>query len=284
MVLALVFGWRFVKVTFHYSMRKPDEKSLEVLSYNAHAFKPRYTHWGFSGPMIDWVVQDTAAIKCIQEFDTNERKPDQAVIKKMINAGYYAYTTGWPKRHQGNRSNLAIFSKYPIVNQGIFPVNESTGNHAIFADIIWQKDTIRIYTVRLFSMGIPLQEYRDVDKYESKMKQLIHKLKDGSVNRSIEINHLIEQVEKCPYPYLICGDFNGIPYGYNYRKLKEHFGNAFDQAGHGFGFTFNSESVFFLRIDHQFFSSQLVPDRLVVDRSMPISDHFPVRGNYHLKK
>ena len=284
--LALIVGWYFITITFHFSIGKPSQQNLEILSYNSHRFKPRYDEWGYSTKMMDWFANDSSTIKCVQEFSSNERKPEYSVFKKMQAAGYSWFSTEAPgaKIPKGNKSRLAIFSKFPIINTGIFPINIATGNHGIYADIKWHNDTIRIYDVRLFSMSIPLHKYQDTDQYESKMKHLIRKLKNGSINRSIEIDHLINHVEKCPYPYVICGDFNGIPYGYNYRKLSAHFNDAFDEAGRGFGFTFNSKTVFFLRIDHQFYGNGLAPERLQVGRGMAISDHFPIRGNYHLEK
>jgi len=78
-------------------------------------------------------------------------------------------------------------------------------------------------------------------------------------------------------------DFNETPYSYNYFKLKKHFFNTFEEAGNGFGFSFNS-LIFFLRIDHQFYNSEIEVLNYRIDRSMAISDHYPTRGFYRMQK
>ena len=75
------------------------------------------------------------------------------------------------------------------------------------------------------------------------------------------------------------GDFNETPYSYNYFRLRKHFGNSFEDAGNGFGFSLNSK-LFFLRIDHHFFSKGITPIKYRVDRTQPLSDHFPTRASY----
>jgi endonuclease/exonuclease/phosphatase (EEP) superfamily protein YafD len=114
-----------------------------------------------------------------------------------------------------------------------------------------------------------------------KLRNLISKLKNGAINRSSEINTLIKHTQSSPYPFIICGDFNETPYGYNYHRLHSLFDNSFEKAGNGFGFTLNS-LLFFLRIDHHFYGKGITAQLYKVDRSMNISDHFPTIGYYKI--
>jgi len=130
-------------------------------------------------------------------------------------------------------------------------------------------------------MGLNVGQYKNPRYYGYKLKTLIAKLRHGATNRSAQIDRIIEHTKTSPYPYMICGDFNETPYSYNYLRLRRHFSNAFEKAGHGFGFSVNS-SLFFLRIDHQFYGTGLKALNYQVDRSMRISDHFATRGYYDL--
>jgi endonuclease/exonuclease/phosphatase (EEP) superfamily protein YafD len=153
----------------------------------------------------------------------------------------------------------------------------------IYADILYKSDTVRIYNVHLASMNLELYQYRQVSRnYLSKIRRLIGRLKYGAETRSYQLNRIIEHTNQCPYPFIISGDFNETPYNYVYFKMRALFSNTFEEVGNGFGFTFNS-MLFFLRIDHQFHSKAFEATEFRVDRSMKLSDHFPLRGFYRLR-
>ena len=99
------------------------------------------------------------------------------------------------------------------------------------------------------------------------------------MQHSFEINLIIEHAKKSPHRFIICGDFNEIPYSYNYLKLRRIADNSFEKAGNGFGFTMNNR-LFFLRIDHHFVSEGVKPLFFRVDKSINKSGHFPTKGLY----
>ena len=246
-------------------------------------FRNLKTYDKFSFDMIRWAAMDTSDIKCFQEYSTNSRWESLDVTRQISGKGYNYYTYSSRARGVEHNPGLAIFSKYEILDSGFVWKDYGSINVGIFVDLKLRQDTIRIYNVHLASMHLRLHQYKESDYYLWKMKQLIHRLKYGAEKRSIQIDKLITHTNNCPYPYIICGDFNETPYSYNYFKLKRHFYNAFEEAGNGFGFSFNS-ILFFLRIDHQFYDDKFEAINYRVDRSMKISDHFPTRGFYNLKK
>ena len=93
---------------------------------------------------------------------------------------------------------------------------------------------------------------------------------------------IINHAQNSPHPFVICGDFNETPYSYNYIRIRSIFNNAFENAGNGFGFTFNSV-LFFLRIDHHFYGEKIVPVDYWVDKTIQTSDHFVTRGVYRIE-
>jgi endonuclease/exonuclease/phosphatase family metal-dependent hydrolase len=169
---------------------------------------------------------------------------------------------------------MAIFSKYPIVNEGkVFDNNRTNG--AIFADIKVNEDTIRIYNAHLESMKIDSDGLEDIEGVKENYRQTLGKLHRGSLARSKQLKVLVDHYTNSPHPIILMGDLNEIPYSYTYFKLSESLQNAFEIAGRGFGFTYN-RILFFLRIDHIFSSPELIPIQFKTHREVDYSDHYPV--------
>ena len=283
-LMALLVGFVFIKITVHLNLRSPgiqEGTMTEVLSYNVKNFDKVRGNIEKSSNMIQWLVHDTADVKCLQEFYSRTGDPYLDVVDKMTEAGYNFHLSDNEPGNQTILKGLAIFTRYPVINKGVLLFQENAWNDCIYADLKIDQDTVRIYNVHLYSMRIPLYAYKDPSNYEGKLKSLIRKLKDGAINRSREIDQLISHTAECPYPFIICGDFNDIPYSQNYLTLRNHFNNAFEAVGNGFGFSFNHK-LFFLRIDHHFVSDGIRPVFYRVDRTMKGSDHFPTRGIYQL--
>lgn len=282
-VLALVTGIPFLFATISYkgSSYISADHDLSILSFNAKFFRKRKTYSEFSYDMIRWAAEDTSDIKCFQEYSTNERWPVLDVTRQIKEQGYNGFVYAADMADDEHSPGMAIYARHEIVDSGYVWKNYNTFHSGIFADVKTGEDTIRIYNVHLASMHLRLFEYKDPTNYWGKIKYLVWTLKNSAKVRTEQIDKLLSHIEQSPYPYIICGDFNETPYSYNYFRLKKHFLNAFEKAGHGFGFTFNSV-VFFLRIDHQFYGPDFQAVHFHVDRNMKISDHFPTRGYYKL--
>ena len=282
-IVSLLLGLPFLLVTISFkSERNTKDSDLSILSFNAKYFRKLKTYDEFSVPMIRWLADDTSDIKCLQEYSTNSMYPEIDVTKQVKAHGYHSFVYRANIKDADHNPGMAIFTKYNILDSGLILNNQYSINEIMYVDIKKKSDTIRIYNVHLESMGLDIHGYKYFNRYEAKLKRLGSRLKWGAEQRSTQIYKLIEHTAQSPYPYIICGDFNDTPYSYNYFKLKRYFNNTFEEAGNGFGFTFNS-LLFFLRIDHQFYSEQIEPLDFHVDRSMKISDHFPTRGIYRIK-
>ena len=283
-LVALTFGVLFIQVTFNFTRKNlTQSEDLLILSFNTRFFKTSNDYLEFSHDLMNWIVSDTSDIKCIQEYCTNSDVDKLDLTTQLFDAGHHAFVFIAEGKNSENDQGLAILSKIPFLDTGYVWKSDASVNAGMYVDIMVAGDTLRIYNVHLESMGIILRDYKKTDEYFGKIKALIKKLKSGAEVRSDQIDLLVAHTNKCPYPFIICGDFNETPYSYNYFKLRSYFQNAFEQAGNGFGFSFNS-ILFFLRIDHHFFSPQFQALYYKVDRSVKISDHFPTRGIYRLKK
>ena len=80
--------------------------------------------------------------------------------------------------------------------------------------------------------------------------------------------------ETCKYAKIICGDLNNSAFSYVYRTIKGDMKDAFEEAGVGFGKSYNYK-YYPARIDYIF-----VEDKIKVKQFKSVdtffqSDHFP---------
>jgi endonuclease/exonuclease/phosphatase family metal-dependent hydrolase len=282
-LITLLAGIFFIKISINFQftrIKSLSNEPIDILSYNADFFHLRRDINDPSDELINWIVDDTSSIKCIQEYISYKNLPAGDLSGQILADGYHKFSYLFEDSEDTERG-LAIFSRFPIINKGSLLFNPGTKNNCIYVDLVVSKDTIRVYNLHLSSMSIPEMNNKYLLRYGGYIKSVISKLKNGAIKHSKEINSLIEHTSICPYPYIICGDFNETPYSYNYLKLRKYYTNAFEKAGSGFGFTFNGK-VFFLRIDHQFYSKGILPIKFRVDHKIRKSGHFPTRGIYEI--
>ncbi len=294
-VFVLILAFPLLKRTFtlHINQKPPAKGSFTVLTYNAQNFNT-YEYFNKNEENrpqenISWLTENEADIKCLQEFfNRDDSKVFHSMPRLLKNGKYQYYTTddyqeihSWKGFH-----GVAIFSKFPIVGHGDLFFDKNTLNKGIYADIKIAKDTIRVFSVHLSSMSIK-EEKLEIDKdYEvvkSDFLDIFRRLKKGFIKHSREITTLERYIRKSPHPVIVCGDFNEMPYGFAYQRIRSHLKNAFEDAGNGFGFTYNKKKLFFLRIDNQFYSgSDLQIHNYHTYKDVTFSDHHPVIATYSL--
>ncbi|PZX57760.1 endonuclease/exonuclease/phosphatase family metal-dependent hydrolase [Algoriphagus ratkowskyi] len=279
-LLALLIGYKFFIATFQIHPKHEASEGLKVLSYNAHMFfdNPKSETTPESN-VLSWLQDQPADVKVFQEFYQDNTTPSRDALKILgKNSNYkvsYHITDGNSKK----RSNgLAIFSKYPIINDGkVFDAQGTNG--AIFADILVKNDTIRIYNAHLESMRIDSDALENLEGVKENYRQTLGKLQRGSLARSKQLKVLLEHMKNSPHALILLGDLNEIPYSYTYFKLGEDYENAFENAGRGFGFTYN-RILFFLRIDHIFSSKKLKAIEFKTHTEVDYSDHYPISATF----
>ncbi|MEX2568492.1 MAG: endonuclease/exonuclease/phosphatase family protein [Cyclobacteriaceae bacterium] len=274
-LLALAIGWRFLVITFQWNDQEPDKEGLSLMSFNTMLFNHHWDQGEIAKNAIQWANENPADIKCFQEFYQDFTTPSRNALKILSDNGRYEYAfqavDGNPKK---KFYGIAIFSKYPIINEGkVFDNRKNNG--AMFADIKIDKDTIRVYNTHLESMSIVTKELNNLEGIRSQYRQTIRKLKEGIQMRARQTRILKEHMEKSPYPVLLVGDFNDLPYSHTYFSLRGSFNNAFEEAGRGFGFTYN-KVLFFLRIDNIFFDDFFQVHHFKTHREVDYSDHYPI--------
>lgn len=277
---ALLIGYKFILITYQLHSTKEDAEGLKVLTYNAHGFSYNAKMNEENGPNVfSWLRDHPADVKVFQEFYQDNTSSTRNAIKILSKGGEYEYKYHPKDGNPSKRSmGMAIFSKYPIVNDGIV-FDTQYNNGAIFADIQVESDTIRIYNAHLESMAIQAEALDNYEQAKQVYRQTLGKLHRGSMARAEQLNILFEHLSNSPHPVIVMGDMNEIPYSYAYFKLNQKLKNAFELAGKGFGFTYN-RVLFFLRIDHIFADEKLKPVFFRTHREVDYSDHYPVSATF----
>ena len=106
-------------------------------------------------------------------------------------------------------------------------------------------------------------------------------MKKSIRRRPQQVDLVMSDIEKCPVPSIVAGDFNDNPMSYTYYRLTKGRKDTFVEAGKGFGSTY---SIFWpsIRIDYILFPKQFS----AVSYSVPhkkYSDHYPVISEINLK-
>lgn len=274
-LFALLVIKRLLGVSLGSEYVSREETALNVLSFNSETF-PTMTQKELNAFPVD------ADIACFQEYSPNQQ------LETLYPAKIEKLTSFDNNRKVG----LALLSKYPIVNEYGRIWNRAEGpdiNGFLCADIAYGADTIRVVNVHLWSMGVRTNQAVDawkagqIGQFFYEIGNTFQRLKEGFENRSEQLREVESYVVGSRYPVIICGDFNETPIGYSYGKLSRNFSNAFEEAGHGLGFTLNRHP-YYVRIDQQFVSSDWRTITCQTVSGVSFSDHFPVLAQYVLKK
>lgn len=289
----LLIGYPFLKRTFQWHDVNDDPKGLSVLSYNVMwCDASTYVHEHDTTNAVNLVkklVDIDADIKCIQELYNWDDLRNFRTIKKIRQTHkYYTYMHSTPGNDKGQGSiGLAIFSKYPIIKKRelYWGINH---NGLLSIDIVRKKDTLRIINVQLRSMGIRVNKVVEAEKQDDRAKAkeeartIYHQLKSGFKERAIQTNELEKWIKESPHPVILAGDFNELPYGYAYGRVRKLLANSFENAGRGFGFTYH-RSPGYLRIDNIFYDEKALKiKRFKTFDATPYSDHYPIWGLYEV--
>ncbi len=279
-LIVLLLGFKFFLITFQLHPTKGDTPGLKVLTYNTHGFfyrKEKTDELDLN--VYTWLADHPADIKVFQEFYQDYTSASRNAIKIFGNNGEYEHAYHVIEGNEKKRfMGMAIFSRYPIVNQGVVFENKQN-NGAMFADIQVGGDTIRVYNTHLQSMAIQAESLDDYEEAKQVYRQTLGKLHRGSLARSKQLAVLYEHLSNSPHPVILMGDLNEIPYSFTYFKLSQRLVNAFEKAGSGFEFTYN-RVLFFLRIDHIFADPIFKPVYFNTHREVDYSDHYPVTATF----
>jgi endonuclease/exonuclease/phosphatase family metal-dependent hydrolase len=234
--LLLALGFSYFPYKFKENRVISGNSSL-VMSFNVRLFN-RY----------DW-IRDKDVPGQISRF-IEEQDPDILSMQEYAPLPGVSDQFDYKYEHiEGDRSpyGMGIFTKYPIINRGSLDFDNSA-NNAIFVDILKNDDTLRVYNVHLESLGVKPDSLHISGISEKDSRKLIKRLTSAFIKQQAQVEKIIEHRGNCPYPVIMCGDFNNTFYSWAYRNLKDGLSDSFVFAGKGFGKTY-SFNGYPLRID-----------------------------------
>ncbi|WP_456375978.1 endonuclease/exonuclease/phosphatase family protein [Lutibacter sp.] len=258
--IILAIGFQHIANFYSFEEKKVMlHTDLKIMSYNIRMFN--IYNWideeNIDEKIYNFITTKEPDILCLQEFNPT--------VKLGFKYPYSYIKTSTKNKLFGH----AIFSKYKIINSGSlnFP---TSSNNAIFADIIKDKDTIRVYNVHLESLSINPKEDYFTQENSEKLKIRVEK---AFKKQAIQTNLIIEHQKNTNFKSIICGDFNNNAFSWVYHTLKKNKKDAFEIAGKGFGKTYNY--TFPIRIDFI-----LVDTKIEVNNfktfNVNYSDHYPI--------
>ena len=266
--VVLVLGFNYLTSLYQYSgkNRPLQADHFTVMSYNVRLFN--LFDWidekDIGKRILHLVIQEQPDILAIQEYHKNEQ---------FNLDGYFKFES-----LSGDRvkSGQAIYSKYPIIDSGAieFP---NTANDAIFIDVVIHTDTVRVYNLHLQSSKINASAGA---LNQGSSESLLHRISRTFQTQQSQSELFLEHRKASPYTTIVAGDFNNTPYSYVYGKIKGDFKDSFEEAGEGFGSTYDFK-WFPLRIDFILVERTVAVEKFETFKSR-YSDHYPVKATLKL--
>ena len=279
----LLGGSHFLNlVGLNWSEQIPSTDSVRVMSYNVRYFNATALSntkelEQAQQKILRTIEAQAVDIFCGQEFSGKTSAYNQTSKQFLENK------MGLKYHFEGGGSSLAIFSKYPMLKKGTIDFPNSY-NGAIYADLKYKEQTIRVYCFHLQSIGLGSDEHEIFDEEnlstlgqnatQKKYQRISNKLKEAFLQREEQANFIAQHIQNSPHPVLVCGDMNDTPSSYAYGQFAQNLTDAFRAKGSGLGSTY-AGLIPFLRIDYVFTSpSNRVETFKVISNST--SDHYPI--------
>lgn len=261
--------------------------AYSVMTFNLKVFN--LYDWTRNKQSKDAILQLIANanpdVACFQEFYTDDSEQLSAVevLKKTYPYFHFQKTlTVDGHYHWG----IATFSKFPIINREVIVFKDVKHNLAIFSDILFGGDTLRVFNGHLQSIYLGPEEFEGMKHLQTRTEvefifwRLFGKLHDGFIRRAAQANILAEEISRSPYKVLMCGDFNDTPNSYTYRTIAKRLSDSFKEHGCIMGRTYSKPAIF--RIDF------ILGDERLQFKSHKViwnneSDHYAVKAAFDIE-
>lgn len=293
-LIPLILCWKMVPAIFgiHY-FKKNDwqatANSFKIMTWNVHAMGI-FNHPNekkHARGIMDLIHKESPDILCLPEYSvpTNLAVPDHT--KKIMSEN--GYTTYRFNMENGYGPHIwigsAVFSRFPLVDYEVYTLNPYIS--LLQCDFrLPHSEIIRVCILHLQSFGLTDADKAIIEEVKKNKVQKIKtsrsfawKFNEAYRERAMEAKLAIEIIKDSPYPLIICGDFNDLPFSYTYALFDKTYTDAFTLMGRGFGRTYN-QIIPTLRIDHIFFNEGSLRLKAFKSPFSPFSDHSPVIAHF----
>jgi len=266
---------------------------LKVMSYNAKAFNIYNSDQkSLNRQVIHFLQNEKPDILCIQEYSydgsgkTGFNSTESIINALNIKDNERTHKILLPYKNKlGYEFGMAIFSKYRIVGGGFVETSDSSSNKSMYVDIRFNGDTLRVYNIHLASMHLDSTDYETgkaiwAGSYDStfnnKAQKLSQKISMAYVLRQHQAKSIHAHISECPYPVILCGDFNDSPASFSYNKIMRGLRDSFRSSGKGTGTTYIGGNFPAYRIDYIAHDKQFNDFQYTVCKGLTVSDHYPI--------
>ncbi|RFZ85775.1 hypothetical protein DYU05_09320 [Mucilaginibacter terrenus] len=290
-VLCILIGFQFISSQIGFNSKtnigsKAAPDVIRIMHFNVREFRgiDKFADLPIENEVFDIIKNVQPDVLNMVEFSKRKANKDsisQQLVGPQGLKNYYfkEFKKITPYDTTGN----VIFSKYPIINSGVVDTGKYLNTKAIFADLKLGQKIFRVYCIHLAAVTIKTKEkgrMLDGKVDVEKSSFIVNKLESAFLNRSFQVAKIKRHIEKCPYPYVITGDFNDTPNSYAVNELGDGLKNAFDEKGAGFETTYYSSYP--LHIDYIFLTQQFeVLNYSEIDKK--VSDHKALVSDVKLK-
>ena len=267
----------------------PVSGSFKIVSFNVHGgteYSKNPSQNGNLPSLINFIRDQDPDILCLQEFYL-KRKDSIYALKEFadsIGMKYFYFNNYYLKRKRTRIEALVIFSKFPIIRKAFLQFDHSS-TFAIYTDIKIKDEIIRVFNVHLESFQFGQDDYTfysniaEAETPKTPLKEgsmkIYLKLRKSYELRAKQVDKLRSDINKSPYPKLVCGDLNDTPTSYSYQVVSKGMTDAFKESGSGiFGNTYRGNFPSF-RIDYILTDKKFEAYKYM-KHPVDFSDHFPI--------
>lgn len=246
------------------------QDGLKIASYNVALFG-RETSGFMAQDILSEMKKQKVDVLCMQEYsDHSGDKVNSESYKE-----YFKYMVM-------GQNDMVIYSRYPIARSKNIPF-EMTNNSAMWAEIKYKGQTIRVYNAHLETTGIntTLRRAAKVEaatgveiENNAVLNAIYGNYTIGMMARAGQANVLAMDMRESEAPIIVCGDFNDVPYSYVYNTMKGNLVDGFKECGSGFMYTYRGGKKM-VRIDYIFHDKRF-KGLSFYKKELTLSDHFPV--------
>ena len=261
-------------------------KNMSVMTYNVRIFD--LYNWSRNletrEKIIGMLHRENPDILCLQEFFTSNDVTynNLDTLKSILNASH-AHTLFPVFLYGTDYWGIVTFSAFPIIKKEIVFSDRESANGCIATDVVVANDTIRIYNTHLQSVKLSYSNYKfvkniDEESAQAKLegiKQITVRLKKAFEKRAWQAETLASHIAACPYPVIMCGDFNDTPSSYSYKTIQKGLKDTFTERGLGISPTYIGLFPG-LRIDY-ILHSEVFSSVSYTKLKDQLSDHYPVK-------
>ena len=295
-LIFILVGWNHLGKLYQLSGNDENcdaETQFKIVSYNLQNFlklntsSTKYvTDFENEEKIMDFLKSEKADVYFLQEVlnDRQSRTVFMHDLMKQLKCRDHHHRNYFVSNKK-ILDAVVILSKYPLYNKGFL---EHDGKSiAIFADMVHNEDTIRIYNLHLASIHFREEDYKFWSEFGNNNKQeniregtrqIAGKMKEAFRKRSAQTNMVLKHMEQSPYPVILCGDFNDTPFSYAYQRLSQNRNDAFTQSGQGLGSSYAGDNfpafrIDFILLDPEYSSSDFKTHNLKLSDHLPLSTY-----------